>query len=75
MIPVSELEAARKEHALPFFKIILWTFVQMDRIKLRITSVLVHTRREGKLTGISTYGNFLRGSIYIYNSTNVFNYS
>jgi len=49
MIPVSELEAAREEHVLSFFKVSLWTFVQMDRLKSRITSVPVHRRCEAKL--------------------------
>jgi len=48
MIPVLELEAAR-EHVLPFFKVCLWTFVQMDRLISLIMSVLVRRRREGKL--------------------------
>jgi len=49
MIPVSELGAAREEHVLSLFKVSLWTFVQMDRLKSRITSVPFHRRCEGKL--------------------------
>ena len=49
MIPVSDLEAAKEDHVSPFFRVTLWAFVQMDRLKSRITSVLVHRRHEGKL--------------------------
>jgi hypothetical protein len=53
MIPVSELEAAREEHVSSFFKVSLWTFVETDRLKSRVTSVLVHRRHEGKLQAFS----------------------